>query len=135
MAALALRRHCRRVPVLVVDDSPELRVRVCQLLRDALVGHDVLEAGDADEALALVYAHGPHVVILDINMPGRSGLAILPLIKSAPSAPTVLVLTNDPSEPRRRECMARGASHFFDKSRDFDRVVEVVRALSDAFPS
>jgi DNA-binding NarL/FixJ family response regulator len=118
--------------VLVVDDSPVLRDRVSQLLRDTIGRDEVIEAGDADEALAYAYAHGPSVVILDLNMPGRGGLAILPLLRAAPSQPMVIVLTNDPSELRRRECVARGARHFFDKSRDFDRMVEVVRELSYA---
>jgi len=127
---LAMRDVLSVGSVLIVDDSPVLRARLAELLREAGV-EDVVEAGDADEALAFVYAHAPSFIVLDIHMPGRGGLSILPLLRAAPSAPLVVVLTNDPAERYRRECVARGAAFFFDKSRDFERAVAIVAEQSD----
>ena len=81
-------------------------------------------------ALAMLAARAPDVVVLDIHMPGKSGIAALPMLKRASAAPVVIVLTNDPSEHHRRECLARGAHFFFDKSRHFDRVLDVVADLA-----
>ena len=65
-------------------------------------------------------------VILDIHMPGKNGLEILPLLKATAARPTVVVLTSHPTELHRRQCLTLGADYFFDKSRDFAQVVDIV---------
>ncbi len=65
-------------------------------------------------------------VVLDLNLPGMSGLEVLALLKASPSPPVVVVLTNHPQERDRLACVRGGADFFFDKSHDFDRVVSVV---------
>jgi DNA-binding response OmpR family regulator len=62
-------------------------------------------------------------------MPGGSGIAALQRIKSIPAAPVVVILTNDPADFNRRRCLGRGADFFFDKAREFDRVIDVVSSL------
>lgn len=88
------------------------------------------EARDADEALRALAALAPVLVVLDIHMPGKTGFSILPLIKAAPSPPLVIVMTNYPTEHLRRKCLDVGADFFFDKSKQFERVIEVVVALA-----
>lgn len=85
------------------------------------------EAGDADAAVELVRTHAPTLVILDLQMPGKSGLEILPILKARAEPPIILVLTNEATEHHRRECMAHGADFFFDKSTQFDRVLDVLQ--------
>jgi CheY-like chemotaxis protein len=123
------------VRVLVVDDSPAIRARLVSLLRD-VEGVDPSEASGADQALEHVRREGTDLVILDLHMPGRTGLEILPLLKATPAAPLVVVLTSHPTELHRRQCLALGADYFFDKSRDFARVLDViVRPTGGALPS
>lgn len=111
--------------ILVVDDSIVVRARLAQLLReDATQAVD--EASSAEEAFAIAGRHLPDVVVLDLNMPVMGGLEILPQLKALASSPTVIVLTNHPSEIHEREARARGADFFFDKSKDFDRITEVI---------
>ncbi len=94
------------------------------------------EASGAEQALDLVRREGTDLVILDLHMPGKSGLEILPLLKAIPAAPLVIVLTSHPTELHRRQCMALGADYFFDKSRDFARVLDViVRPTAGTLPS
>lgn len=95
------------------------------MLRE-IPGVEPYEAGDADEALEALREHAPDLVVLDVHMPGKSGLDVLPTIKALPSPPEVVILTSDPSEHHRRLSLAYGADFFFDKSRDFARVVELV---------
>jgi CheY-like chemotaxis protein len=67
--------------VLVVDDDPNLRQLVTIRLEKA--GHRVLAADSADEALAVVHGRGaPDVVVLDVTMPGMTGLELLPLMRT-----------------------------------------------------
>jgi CheY-like chemotaxis protein len=114
------------VRVLVVDDSAAVRDRLVAMLRETERIARVEEATSADEALESVRARSHDAIILDLQMPGKIGLAILHELKRGPLPPLVIVLTNDASEHHRRECFARGADFFFDKSKHFDRVVDVV---------
>ncbi len=62
--------------LLIVDDEPPARAKLRRLLASMPAVSEVFEAGDADEALALVAQHRPDAAILDIQMPGRSGLEL-----------------------------------------------------------
>ena len=61
--------------VLVVDDSADIRLLACTLLRRA--GHQVREAESAEEALAMIVAEPPDVVLLDLQLPGMDGWGLL----------------------------------------------------------
>lgn len=113
--------------ILVVDDSAAIRSRLVAMLRE-VPGVEAHEAGGADEALALAMASPPDFVVLDLHMPGKGGLEVLPALKQLASAPRVVVLTSHPTDQHRRLSLASGADFFFDKSREFARVVELVRA-------
>ena len=69
--------------ILVADDEARIRLLVGTLLRGK--GHDVVEAADGDEAARLLASRRPDVAILDVSMPGRSGLEVCRLVRSDPS--------------------------------------------------
>jgi two-component system, OmpR family, phosphate regulon response regulator PhoB len=81
------------VPVLIADDDSSTR----RLIRATLEcdSYLLLEARDGDEAWQLLRQHHPRVAILDINMPGRSGLALTRDIRATPdlAATHVIILT------------------------------------------
>lgn len=116
--------------VLVADDSSLLR----RLLRDAIEEVDgvevVAEAPDGVTAVVEARKHAPGVVVLDLQMPVVNGLAALPMLLDRPPRPCVIVLTNHAGEPYREACLAAGADHFFDKSSEMDRVLDVLRQLA-----
>jgi DNA-binding NarL/FixJ family response regulator len=118
------------VRVIVVDDSPVVRVRLVNLLSEAGGVRVVAEAWDGFEAVRLVRLHAPDAVILDLNLPGMSGLEVLAIVKREPLPPVVIVLTNHPLERYRAECLRNGADFFFDKSNDFDRVIAAVVSVA-----
>jgi DNA-binding NarL/FixJ family response regulator len=112
--------------VLVVDDSAAVRARVVGRLRDA--GLDVVgEAATAAAALELLRALHPDAILLDLQLPDRSGLDILPALKAHVPSPMVVVLTNCADDSCRRRSLALGADHFFDKSIDFDAVADALQ--------
>jgi DNA-binding NarL/FixJ family response regulator len=76
----------------------------------------------------------PDLVILDLQMPKANGLEILPLIKGLSSPPLVMVLTNYATTRHREACAKLGADYFFDKSREFEKAIEVIELLADAYP-
>lgn len=70
--------------MLIADDEPSVR-----LLVSATIGPDdynLVEASDGDEAWSLIQEHRPSLVLLDVRMPGRTGMEILQSIRSDPSA-------------------------------------------------
>jgi CheY-like chemotaxis protein len=89
--------------VLVVDDSADIRLLARTLLRRA--GHQVREAGSAEEALLLIVAEAPDVVLLDLQLPGMDGWALLAELRAQNRLDrTRVVLFSahvDPAELRR----------------------------------
>ncbi len=68
------------VRILVVDDDADTAVYICSLLEDH--GYEAEAASDAEEALELMERFEPHLVTLDVMMPGRSGLDLLVRLRS-----------------------------------------------------
>jgi DNA-binding NarL/FixJ family response regulator len=118
--------------VLVVDDSAGVRERIAILLRDIDGVELVVEAEDAAHAVDLSRSMRFDFVILDLNLPGPSGLEVLPLLKALLRAPTVIVLTNHAGEAYSNRCRQLGADYFFDKSTQFQAAIDVVRTAASA---
>ena len=116
--------------VLIIDDSAIVRDRLISMLAEVegveIVGH----AEDAFSAIEGVRKLIPDVVILDIQMPGgASGIYALEKIRCEKPAPTIIMLTNYSYPQYRKKCVEGGAAFFFDKSTEFERVPEVLKAL------
>jgi DNA-binding NarL/FixJ family response regulator len=118
--------YLSRVKVLVVDDNVSVRERLAALLAEIPGVAEVFECGDSAQAVDLLKAHAPEIVVLDLHLRGESGLAFAPQVKNGNPRTLLIVLTNEASPRHRRECLARGADHFLDKSRDLDVLLDVV---------
>ena len=104
-----------RRTVIIADDEPSLR-----LLVHTTIGTDdynVIEACNGDEAWSLIQEHRPSLVILDIRMPGRTGLDILRAIKSDPNltGTRVILLTASAQESDVRAGLVAGADSYLTK--------------------
>jgi DNA-binding NarL/FixJ family response regulator len=117
--------------VFIADDSSEIRKRIIAMLSD-LENIDMIgEAENVQDAINSIHEFDPDVVILDIRMPGGSGIDVLKKIEKRNEAPVVIILTNYPHAQYRKKCMDAGADFFFDKSEEFERIVEVVSGISE----
>jgi DNA-binding NarL/FixJ family response regulator len=116
--------------VFIVDDSAEVRKRIIAMLADLKMVGSIEEAENVQDAIRTLQGFIPDVVILDIQMPGGSGIDVLTKIEKKDRAPVVIMLTNYPYPQYRRRCLDAGADFFFDKSNEFDRVAEVVSSMS-----
>ena len=81
------------VRVLVVDDDPLVRGALTMMLDGAAGISVVAEAGDGDEVPAVVDAHAPDVVLMDLRMPRVNGIAATRRLRARPHPPEVVVLT------------------------------------------
>ncbi len=115
--------------VLIVDDSTIVRERLKALLSEITDPENISQAEDYAEAISSFQKVNPEAVILDIRMPGGSGIHVLQEIKKSNQPPLVIVLTNYPYPQYRRKCIEAGADFFFDKSTEFDKVTEVLKQL------
>jgi DNA-binding NarL/FixJ family response regulator len=116
--------------VFIADDSTVLRERLVEMLSD-IPGIEIMGyAQDVPEALTSIKKLNPDVVILDIRMPGGSGIDVVQDIKRDKRAPTIIVLTNYPYPQYRKKCLGLGADYFFDKSTEFEKVTEVFKELT-----
>jgi DNA-binding NarL/FixJ family response regulator len=119
--------------VFIVDDSKAVRERLVNTLSEIDGMNAVGEARNAAEALEGIRKLQPEVVILDIQMPGGSGIEVLRAIKQESRAPVVLMLTNHSYPQYREKCMELGADYFLDKIRDFDSLTEILKSLVERF--
>lgn len=115
--------------VFIVDDSKALRERLVNMLSEMDGVEVVGEARDAAEAIRGIRSLRPRVVILDIQMPGGSGIEVLKAIKQESPAPVVMMLTNHAYDQYREKCMKLGADYFLDKARDIERLPEILQDL------
>jgi two-component system, NarL family, response regulator NreC len=91
------------ITIVLADDHTVVR-NALRMLLDTEAGFEVVaEAGDADTAVRYVRGHKPTVLILDLNMPGRSSLDAVPDIREASPGTEIVVLTmqNEPAFARR----------------------------------
>ena len=115
--------------VLIVDDSEVLVQRLTSRLREITGVEVVGQAGNVSDAVQEIRRAKPDVVILDIRMPGGSGIDVLESMKNDQPQPIAIMLSNYSDQPYRRKCEKSGARYFFDKSAEFHKVAEVLRSL------
>lgn len=115
--------------VFITDDSKLVVERLRDLLKDVSGVEVVGQAGNATDAVSSIEETNPDAVILDLQMPGGSGLDVLRAIRHGHPLLQVLICTNYPYPQYRDECMAAGANYFLDKSADFDKIPAIFRQL------
>jgi DNA-binding NarL/FixJ family response regulator len=117
--------------VFIADDSSEIRKRIIAMLSDLVERIEMIgEAENVQDAINSIHEFEPDVVILDIRMPGGSGIDVLKKIKKKNEVPVIIILTNYSHSQYRKKCMEAGADFFFDKSRDFEEIFKVVSGIS-----
>lgn len=119
--------------IFIADDSALMREQIKAALSE-LKGIEIVgQAQNVPEAMESIQQLKPDVVILDIRMPGGSGIDVLREIKKYKKAPVVIMLTNYPYPQYRKKCMELGAELFFDKSTDFEKIREVLKSIIKDF--
>ena len=115
--------------VLVCDDEAPLRQLVCAALEDS--DCSIVEASDGDQALALAQRLHPDVIVLDMMMPGRSGLEVVTALRADSSfvETPVVFLTARAQTTDRKAAAAAGADHFLSKPFSVVELASLVEKL------
>jgi DNA-binding NarL/FixJ family response regulator len=114
----------------IADDSEILRVRLVDMLSE-IEGIEIIgQAQESLDAIESIEKLKPHVVILDIQMPQVNGIKVLEAIKKNNHHLKVIIFTNYPYPQYRKRCMDLGADFFFDKSTEFEKLIDTVKYLT-----
>jgi DNA-binding NarL/FixJ family response regulator len=123
------RKTLGSMKILIADDSPILRERLKTMLSDFPEVEIAGQAHDTPEAIKSIKELKPDVVILDIRMPGGSGIEVLQSIKKDRPEIKVIMFTNYPYPQYRKKCMNLGADFFFAKATESEEVPKVIEQL------
>ncbi|MFA9445546.1 response regulator [Egicoccus sp. AB-alg6-2] len=118
------------IRVCVVDDQTLVRQGLRQLLELADDIEVVAEAGDGDAALDVIAEHAPDVVLLDLQMPKRDGIATLEALAGHAAPPPVLVLTTFDDDELVLRALKTGARGYLLKDVTLEQLVGAVRTLA-----
>jgi len=116
--------------ILVADDEESMRWVLSKALRKK--GFTVDLAKDGDEALEMIQADGYDLAILDIKMPGISGLDLLDRVREMKSDLLMVIMTAEASMKNAVEAMKRGAYDYITKPFDLDVIDAIVEKVSRA---
>ena len=116
----------KNIKVFIADDSLVVREHLVTMLDELPRIVTVGQAETVAKAINGILELRPDVVILDIRMPGGSGIDVLQRVKQGEVTPIVIILTNYPYPGYRQKCLQAGADFFLDKSTEFDQIPELL---------
>jgi DNA-binding NarL/FixJ family response regulator len=117
--------------VVIVDDHALVRQSIVKAVASEPGMQVVAEAGDGLTALQLVATHEPDLVVLDIAMPGKDGLAVAEQLRATHPSTAVLFLSMHDDDGSLQRAVALGARGFVSKSASVDELLDALRAMRD----
>ncbi len=132
MAAVA--EAVRKIRVVLADDHPVVRNGLAAMVDQQADMEVVGEAGDGDEAIALYSRYQPDVMVLDLRMPRRDGVAVVQqVMETNPKARLLIMTTYDGDEDIFR-CLSQGAKGYLLKDAPRQEILSAIRAVSEDRP-
>jgi two-component system, response regulator RegA len=110
-----------KLSLLIVDDDEVFRKRLARAFDER--GYDTRTASNYDEAVAAARADSPELALVDLRMPGRSGLELVRALKEIDEATRVVVLTGYSSISTAVDAMRLGATNYVPKPADVDDIL------------
>ena len=120
-----------RIRILLADDHQIVRQGIRQLLESETDLQVVAEAGDGEEAQALIQKHKPDVAVLDIQMPKASGIEVTRWVRAHLPQVGVLVLTAYDDDPYVMAVLQAGANGYVLKTASTDELIQAVRDVNE----
>lgn len=116
--------------ILLVDDHAMLRAGLRRIIEDEFARVVIAEAASAEEALVQLASAAWEVVVLDISLPGRSGLDLLPALRERFPASRVIVLSSFGDPQFAVRALREGALAFLTKERAARELLDAIRTVS-----
>jgi CheY-like chemotaxis protein len=115
-----------RHSVLIVEDNQLNMELATDIL--AAAGHEVLQAGDAQQAIAIARSQKPAVILMDVSLPGMDGLTATTILKQDPHTSSIplIALTAHAMKGDKERALAAGCDHYVTKPIEPKTLVETV---------
>ena len=113
--------------ILLVEDDPKTRETVALYLRRE--GYEVVTAGDGVRALEAAHEHEPHLIVLDLMLPGMDGLAVCRALRHASARPAIIMVTARSTEDDKLTGLDLGADDYVTKPFSPRELMARVRAV------
>jgi DNA-binding NarL/FixJ family response regulator len=120
----------KKFTILIVDDNSGFISRMKTILDEVSSFINIHTASNYDEAFVMLAEMKPNLVMLDIRLPGKSGLSLLKKINDSSSRCKVIMNSNYTNDHYRQQCQDLGADYFLDKTNDFETVPELIRQIA-----
>jgi DNA-binding NarL/FixJ family response regulator len=118
--------------ILIADDHANVRRGLREIVVDAFSGAHFSEASNGDEVLTQLVKSQHDVLLLDINMPGRSGLEVLKDVKQIyPQLPVIMVSVQPESQYALR-CLRAGATAYVNKNSASEELAPAIKKILDS---
>ena len=120
---------------MLVEDHPEYREVIDLALRDRSDMQLISQVGSAERALQILQNqlddNVPDLILLDLNLPGASGLDALPMLRSCCPNISVIILTQSDDESNVMRAIQLGATGYLLKSSTVNQIVEAIRTVAE----
>ena len=114
--------------ILIVDDSAYFREKLKEAISSMDMSILILEELTYESGKLAFSDYNPDLVILEIELQGKSGIKLLQEIKSSSHPCIVIIFTDFLSEEFKANCLENGADYFFDKGKTYAELFEIIRS-------
>jgi DNA-binding NarL/FixJ family response regulator len=118
--------------ILIADDHANVRRGLREILADAFLGAHFSEACDGDEVLTELLRSSHDVLLLDINMPGRSGMEVLKDVRIIYPQLPVIMVSVQPENQYASRCLRAGATAYINKNSASEDLAPAIQKILNA---
>jgi two-component system NarL family response regulator len=130
-AAAAIKKKIR---VILADDHPVVRDGLAAMVNQQPDMEVLAEAGDGEEAIALYQQYQPDVMVLDLRMPKRDGVAVVQRVMELNPKACLLIMTTYDGDEDIFRCLSQGAKGYLLKDAPRQEILSAIRAVSEDRP-
>lgn len=117
------------IRILIVDDHPVVRAGLASMLGTRAELEVIGAAPSGEDGLRMVQEHRPDVLLLDLRMPGKSGVDVLLALKAAGASVRVIIVTNYETDEDIYRAVQAGAQGYLLKNASLREMLEAIRAV------
>jgi two-component system, NarL family, response regulator len=122
------------IRIVLADDHPVVRDGLAAMINQQEDMEVVAEAGDGEEAITLFEQHRPDVMVLDLRMPKRDGVAVVQHVLQRNPKARILIITTYDGDEDIFQCLSQGAKGYLLKDAPRTEILAAIRAVSEDRP-
>lgn len=123
-----------KIRVVLADDHPVVRDGLAAMINQQPDMEVVAEAGDGDAAVAFYQQCQPHLMVLDLRMPKRDGVAVVQRVMELNPKARLLIMTTYDGDEDIFRCLSQGAKGYLLKDAPRQEILSAIRAVSEDRP-